>query len=91
MERATFLPDDPQSLVEASLSCPLCLHACDWRVSGLGAVAVVECRCRACEHRRAVHLTGPQLLRLTVPDDEADGLIIGPGVAGAWRRMYWHD
>ncbi|HWT93979.1 MAG TPA: hypothetical protein VN238_13330 [Solirubrobacteraceae bacterium] len=89
MEQATFLPDDPQSLVEASLSCPLCLHATDWRMSGHGSDAEVECRCRVCEHRRAVHLTGPQLLRLTVPDDEADGLIIGPGLEGAWRGLLW--
>lgn len=91
MERATFLPDDPQSLVEASLSCPLCLHACDWRVAGTGARAEVECRCRACEHRRAVTLSGPQLLRLTVPDDEADGLIIGAGLEAAWRGLLWDE
>jgi hypothetical protein len=58
-------------------------------VAGLGGEAKVECRCRVCEHQRTVEVSGRQLLRLTVPDDEADGLIIGPGVEGAWRRMFW--
>jgi hypothetical protein len=91
MERATFLPDDPPCLVEASLACPICLHTCDWRVSESDGAPAAHCRCRACAHERTVLLTGPQLLRLTLPDDDDDRLITGPGLEAAWRAMFWDD
>jgi hypothetical protein len=42
----------------------MCLHAVDWHVKGSGAHVVVACRCRHCDHERAVELSGPQLLSL---------------------------
>jgi len=70
VERADFLPTDPMSLVEASLACPRCLHAVDWRAAGFGTAPAVECRCRACGHVRTVALSAHQLLRLTAPEGE---------------------
>jgi hypothetical protein len=81
---ATFDPADPQPLVEAALACPLCLHASTWRaVPG----PAVECTCSACGHRHELALSGAQLLRLTVPDDEADGLILGSELTVGWPRL----
>ncbi|MCD6728325.1 MAG: hypothetical protein LT070_13935 [Solirubrobacteraceae bacterium] len=67
MEVATFLADDPDVLVRASLACPVCLH-------GPGAVDLrrdgddwwVECWCVECRNRRRVELSQDQALRLTV-------------------------
>jgi hypothetical protein len=64
VEHPDFAPTDPPELAEASLSCPMCLHAVDWHVNGSGAQVVVACRCRHCDHERAVELSGPQLLSL---------------------------
>ncbi len=71
MEHATFETSDAPALVEASLACPLCLHAVDWVSAGRGAQAAVACRCRACGHAREVELTGEQLLVLALLDDDA--------------------
>jgi hypothetical protein len=81
---ASFDPADPQPLVEAALACPRCLHASHWRaVPG----PALRCTCTACEHVHELSVTGPQLLRLTVPDDAADGLIIGAGHEGTWPAL----
>jgi hypothetical protein len=78
---ATFEPEDPQPLVEAALACPMCLHASHWHaVSG----PELECTCTACGHRHAIGVTGPQLLRLTVPDD---GLLLGAGRENSWPAL----
>jgi len=69
MERASFDSSDPAVLVEASLACPLCLHAVDWSPVGWGAQPTVVCRCRGCGDRRSVELSGIQLLRLATLDD----------------------
>ena len=70
MEHAGFALDDAPALVEASLSCPLCLHAVDWSPSRLGAAALVACRCRSCGDERTVELSGVQMLRLAVLDED---------------------
>lgn len=88
MERADFAMNDPMCLVEAALSCPLCLHRVDWRPAGFGARSVVECTCRACGHERAVELSGPQVLRLTVTREGDDGPLLAPGLAAAWPPPY---
>jgi hypothetical protein len=84
MPFATFDPTDPQPLVEAALACPFCLHASHWRaISG----PLLECTCTACGHEHTISVTGAQLLRLTVPDDAADGLILGAGNEGVWPTL----
>ena len=84
LPHASFDPTDPQPLVDAALACPVCLYPSHWRaVSG----PVVECTCTECGHRHDVAVSGPQLLRLTVPDDAADGLILGAGLEGAWPAL----
>ena len=64
LEQASFFETDPDCLVEAALACPVCLHAVDWRPSGTGSEAAVQCRCRHCGHARTVALSGAQSLRL---------------------------
>lgn len=88
MERADFLMTDPMCLVEAALSCPLCLHAVDWRPAGFGARPAVACRCRACGHERTVELSGPQVLRLTAMQEGEDGPLLAPGLAAVWPPPY---
>ena len=81
MPFASFDPADPQPLVEAALACPLCLHTSHWTAVPGPALG---CTCTECGHLHTVRLTGAQLMRLTLPDDEADGLIIGVGHEAAW-------
>lgn len=82
LPHASFAPTDPQPLVDAALACPVCLHRSHWHaVPG----PVLECACTVCEHRHLVAVSGEQLLRLTVPDDAADGLILG--VSGVWPAL----
>lgn len=89
MERADFVMTDPMCVVEAALSCPMCLHAVDWRPATFGAHPTVECMCPACGHQRPVRLSGPQLLRLTAGHDEDDdGRLLPPGLAAAWPPPY---
>ena len=81
---ASFGPTDPQPLVDAALACPMCLYPSHWHaVSG----PVLECACTQCGYQHALTVTGAQLLRLTVPDDAADGLILGAGLEGAWPAL----
>lgn len=81
MPHATFDPADPQPLLEAALACPVCLHSSHWTAIPGPAL---DCTCTNCGHRHELQVTGPQLVRLTLPDDEADGLILGMGRVGAW-------
>lgn len=82
MTTATFEPTAPQAIVEAALACPVCLQPSHWQNPANDHV--LHCTCVACGHVHEVELSGPQLLRLTVPDDAADGLIIG-----GWREQGW--
>ncbi|HEV2723539.1 MAG TPA: hypothetical protein VGV10_02815 [Thermoleophilaceae bacterium] len=67
IETASFRGDDATPLVEASLSCRMCLSgAIDWSLRVREWDAEVECRCRGCNDLRTVSLTGEQALRLSV-------------------------
>jgi hypothetical protein len=87
VEHASFLLTDPPALVQASLACPLCLHAVDWCDAGSGTDPAVECECRSCGHERVVHLTAGQMLRLTLADDDDDQLIVA-GHGATWRQLF---
>lgn len=66
-ETASFRADDATALVEASLSCSMCLSGqVDWSLRVDDWDAEAECRCRRCGHRRTLSLTGEQALRLSV-------------------------
>jgi hypothetical protein len=66
-EVASFLPDDPVELVEASLSCSVCLASVEWRLDDEWLDPSVTCRCRSCGHERRVYVTADQKLRLSLP------------------------
>jgi hypothetical protein len=84
MHHASFEPTDPQPLVDAALACPLCLHASHWQaVPG----PHLRCTCTVCGHVHDLAVSGPQLVRLTVPDDAADGLILGAGREDGWPAL----
>jgi hypothetical protein len=87
MERASFLLTDPPALVQASLSCPLCLHSVEWQDAGAGTQPAVECECRHCGHRRSVELTASQMLRLTLADDDDEQLLVA-GHGATWRQLF---
>jgi hypothetical protein len=87
VEQASFLLTDPPALVQASLACPLCLHAVDWRDAGTGADPAVECECRNCGHERTVYLSAGQMLRLTLADDDDERLIVA-GHGATWRQLF---
>jgi hypothetical protein len=53
-------------LVEASLSCPVCLGTVDWLLDDEPLEASVRCRCRHCRQERVVYLTADQALRLSL-------------------------
>ena len=84
MALASFDPADAPPLVEAALACPRCLHASHWRAL---PGPVLSCTCTACGHVHELEVTGAQLLRLTVPDDAADGLILGAGHEHGWPAL----
>jgi hypothetical protein len=66
-ETATFLADDEPCLVEASLSCLVCLSGhIHWSLCGDQWDARVVCRCEECGDVRTVSLTGDQALRLSL-------------------------
>jgi hypothetical protein len=89
MEQASFALTDPPALVHASLSCPMCLHAVQWRASGSGTQPAVECECRNCGHTRTVELTATQMLRLNlVVDGDEDGPVLDPGRGATWRGLF---
>ncbi|HEY3185934.1 MAG TPA: hypothetical protein VGJ70_00575 [Solirubrobacteraceae bacterium] len=86
MEQARFLATDPAPLVEASLACPVCLHAVDWQVAGFGAQPAVACRCRGCDAERVVALSGSQLLRLATLEDDDGVPLVAPGLQAVWQH-----
>ncbi|HEV2821195.1 MAG TPA: hypothetical protein VGW11_11890 [Solirubrobacteraceae bacterium] len=88
MERADFVMTDPMYVIEAALSCPMCLHTVAWRPANFGAHPTVECTCPACGHQRPVGLSGPQLLRLTAGQEDDEGRLLPPGLAAAWPPPY---
>jgi len=66
-ETATFRGDDAPCLVDASLSCRVCLSGeVDWWLSVGEWDAEVRCRCRGCGHTRTVSVTDEQALRLSL-------------------------
>jgi hypothetical protein len=66
-ETATFRADDEPCLVEASLSCLVCLSGhIEWSLRSDGWDAEVVCRCDECGDVRTVSLTGDQALRLSL-------------------------
>jgi hypothetical protein len=78
-DTARFLQTDPDSLVSASLACPICLHvdSVEWDADVYGHDPVVECRCAGCEVDWRVYLAPHQALRFAlavprhVPGDQA--------------------
>jgi hypothetical protein len=67
LELANFRGDDDPSLIAAALACPACLSGdVEWslRVDDFDGEAI--CRCRDCDHTRAVSLTSEQALRLAL-------------------------
>jgi hypothetical protein len=89
MEHASFLLTDPPALVEASLSCPFCLHSVVWEAAGAGAQSAIECRCSGCGRTREVELSGAQLLRITLTDDEDDEApLAASSVSASWRQLF---
>ena len=66
-ELAVFRGDDAPALVDASLSCTVCLSgAVEWSLLADVWEAEVECRCHSCGHGRTVSVTGEQALRLAL-------------------------
>lgn len=65
-DTARFRPDDPDELVAASLSCPLCLRSdeVDWDADLEGYDPSVLCACRTCQASWLVYLVPEQALRL---------------------------
>ena len=66
-ELAAFRGDDAPALVDASLSCTMCLSgAVEWSLVADVWEAEVECRCHSCGYGRTVWVTGEQALRLAL-------------------------
>ncbi|HLL87016.1 MAG TPA: hypothetical protein VK387_06870 [Thermoleophilaceae bacterium] len=66
-ETAHFRADDADCLVAASLACPACLSSrVGWELEQRAYEPSARCRCRACGHRRTVHLSPEQALRLAL-------------------------
>ena len=64
---ASFRPNDHPALVEASLSCPVCLSGdVGWRLELADFDDAVHCHCRHCHHRRVMSLGPGQALRLSL-------------------------
>jgi hypothetical protein len=65
-DTARFRCDDPDVLVLASLSCPLCLRSeeVEFDAALEGYDPSVECMCPRCDERWRVYLTPEQALRI---------------------------
>jgi hypothetical protein len=64
---AAFALDDPDALVDASLSCPACLDAATRTAVGLVAgVLEASCLCLTCSSTWSLALRPQQLLRLSL-------------------------
>jgi hypothetical protein len=73
-DTARFRADDPESLVTASLACPLCLGSEQvvWEAALEVYDPSVECWCPSCEQRWRVYLAPQQALRIGLMDAAAD-------------------
>jgi hypothetical protein len=69
-DTARFRADDPDSLVTASLACPICLGSehVAWDAALEGYDPSVECWCPSCEQRWRVYLEPQQALRIGLMD-----------------------
>jgi hypothetical protein len=66
-QTANFRVDDADCLVAASLACPACLSSrVAWALEAEDYEPWARCRCRACGHRRTLHLSPEQALRLAL-------------------------
>lgn len=66
-DTANFRADDADSLVAASLACPACLSSSvSWTLERAAHEPSANCSCRRCGHRRALHLSPEQALRLAL-------------------------
>jgi hypothetical protein len=67
-DTARFRADDPDSLVTASLACPICLRSDQvaWQGALEGHDPSVECWCPACAQRWRVYLAPQQALRIAL-------------------------
>lgn len=65
-DTARFRDGDPDSLVLASLACPVCLRGDEvgWRLEGDLYDPSVRCGCSRCQEHWRVFLTSTQALRL---------------------------
>ena len=65
-DTARFRADDPDSLVTASLACPICLggEQVAWEAALEGYDPSVECWCPGCKQRWRVYLAPQQELRI---------------------------
>jgi hypothetical protein len=66
VDTARFRADDPDSLVTASLACPICLGSeqVQWEAALDGYDPSVGCWCPRCELRWRVYLAPQQALRI---------------------------
>jgi hypothetical protein len=67
-DTARFRADDPDSLVIASLACPICLRSeqVRWEAVLDGYDPAVQCHCPDCGERWSVYLAPQQALRLSL-------------------------
>ena len=67
-DTARFRPTDPDTVVSASLACPVCLHldSVELRADLAGHDPSVECRCSRCQLDWRVYLAPDQALRLAL-------------------------
>jgi hypothetical protein len=65
-DTARFRADDPDTLVLASLACPMCLRGdgVEWSAAVHGYDPSVQCRCPRCDARWRVYLAPEQALRV---------------------------
>ena len=65
-DTARFRADDPDTLVLASLACPICLRGdgVEWSAAVHGYDPSVQCRCPRCDARWRVYLAPDQALRV---------------------------
>lgn len=67
-DTARFSPTDPDTVVSASLACPVCLHRDSVQHSAVlaGYDPSVECWCSDCQLNWCVYLAPDQALRLAL-------------------------
>jgi hypothetical protein len=78
-ETAHFRVDDADPLVAASLACPVCLSSSiDWTLDPECYEPSAQCRCEGCDHRRTLHLSPEQALRLALHERRPLDPTLGP-------------